>query len=133
MIADRHNNDPEQELIQHVLATIAERVAVAKTLSAAPLLDQTFNRERFAEMARDLELAHKTIGMLSDQLHAILNAPPDEVISAMRSTSGRPRPVRREIGGVVRTFLVPSFGRVDPVAEALWWRRLTEQYRSTCS
>lgn len=133
MIADKHHSDPEQELIQHVLATIAERVAVAKTLSTAPLLDQTFNQARFAEMASDLELAHNTIAMLSDQLHAILNAPPDEVTNAMRSTSGRSRPVRQEIGGIIRTFLVPSFGRIDPVAEALWWRRLTEQYRGTCS
>lgn len=133
MIADKHHNSTERELIQRILATIADRVAVAKTLSAAPLHDQTFNQARFAEMANDLALAHSTIGMLSDKLHAILNAPPDEVTNAMRSTSGRPRAVRQEIGGVLRTFLVPSFGRVDPVAEALWWRRLTEQYRNTCS
>ena len=132
MIADNHHNSAEQELIQRIRATIAERVTVAKTLSAAPLQDQAFNQARFAEMANDLALAHSTIVMLSDQLNAILNAPPDEVTNALRSTSGRPRAVRQEIGGILRTFLVPSFGRVDPVAEARWWRRITEQYGNAC-
>lgn len=106
MIAENNRDDKEQELIQRVIA----------------------------EMAEELELAHRTIRRLNSIIEALLsNTPPDEVADALRSRGGRAKPVRMRVGGKTRTFLVPHLGLTDPIAQALWWRRFTEQHGGTSS
>jgi len=135
VIADQRRDDPERNRIKHILATIEERLDIARQVSAAHLNDETFTRQRFSEMADDLAFAHDMIRDLQDALYALLtNPPPAAVIDAMRSQAGGWHPVRWRIGGKMRSFLVPSFGRVDPIAEARWWRQITEQYEGgACS
>ena len=58
MIADRSHNGHEQELIAKVLATIEERLNLAKQVTAAQLRDETFTKQRFSDMADDLLLAY---------------------------------------------------------------------------
>lgn len=100
MIAENHE-DREQELIQRIIA----------------------------EMAEELELAHRTIRRLNAVIEALLaDAPPHEVAHALRSRGDHAQPVRMRVGGKTRTFLVPPLGLTDPIAQALWWRRFTEQY-----
>lgn len=134
MIVNNHRDEPGQERIQHILATIEERLNIATRVAAAQLRDETFTRQRFADMAADLELAHDIILHQQDIIYALLmDPPPAAVVTAMRSRAGDWHPVRWRIGGRMRSFLVPSFGRADPIAEARWWRQLTEQYGGGCS
>lgn len=121
MIAD--SDDPERVLIQHVLTTIRDRINPAQPS------DHAFTQERFAEMAEQLDLAYTTIKVLSDKLHALTaDHPPAEVTDALRSHGRGARPVRLTLGGELHTFLVPALGREDPIEEARWWRRITDEY-----
>lgn len=134
MIADKRRDESEQERIQNILATIEERLDIARRAATAHLRDETFTRQRFADMAADLEFAHDMIQHLQNTIYALLtDPPPGAVVNAMRSRAGQWHPVRWRIGGRMRSFLVPSSGRADPIAEAQWWRRLNEQYGGECS
>lgn len=105
MIAENNRDDREQELTQRVIA----------------------------EMAEELELAHRTISRLNAIVEALLaDTPPHEVAHALRSRGDRAQPVRMRVGGKTRTFLVPALGD-DPVAQALWWRRFTDRYGGASS
>jgi hypothetical protein len=129
VIADKNHDDPVNVLIQRVLSTIEERVNLAKKINADQIRDEAFVRQRFEEMAADLELAYATIKKLKDTLHALTaDPPPPEIVHALRSRSGKAQPVRITLGGKVHTFLVPSWGREDPIAEARLWQRITDQY-----
>ncbi|WP_101791105.1 hypothetical protein [Nonomuraea indica] len=128
MIADRSHAGHEQELIAKVLATIEERLNLAKQVTAAQLRDEIFTKQRFSDMADDLKMAHDTIQYLNDFIAALLAPPPDKVVAAMRSKPGSLQPVSWRVGGKMRTFLVPGFGHPDVLREARWWRRMTNQY-----
>ncbi|MFI7642421.1 hypothetical protein [Nonomuraea sp. NPDC049400] len=134
VIANNHRNASEQERIQHILTTIEGRLDIASRAAAAQLRDETFTKQRFADMAADLDFAHDMIQYQQDIIYALLaDPPPTVVVNAMRSPAGQWYPVRWRIGGRMRSFLVPSIGRADPIEEARWWRRLTEQYGGECS
>lgn len=134
MITGKRRDDPEQERIQNILATIEERLDIARRAATAQLRDETFTKQRFADMAADLAFAHDMIQHLQDTIYALLTEPPPTaVVNAMRSRAGDWHPVRWRIGGRMRSFLVPSVGRADPIAEARWWRQFTEQYGGDCS
>ena len=134
MIENHRRDESEQERIQHILLTVKERLDIARRAATAQLRDETFTKQRFSDMAADLELAHDMIQHLQDTIYALLvEPPPTVVVAAMRSQAGQWHPVRWRIGGRMRSFLVPSFGRADPIAEARWWRRLNEQYGGECS
>jgi hypothetical protein len=91
--------------------------------------EQELIQRIIAEMAEDLELARRTISRLNATIEALLSdSPPDEVAHALRSKGGRAQPIRMRVGGKARTFLVPALGMDDPVAQAMWWRRFTDQY-----
>lgn len=127
MITDRPC-ETEQERIRHILATVENRLDIAKQVSAAHLRDEIFTKQRFADIAAELELAHDMIIYQQMMIDALLAAPPSVVVEAMRGPAGEWHPVRWRIGGRIRSFLVPSFGRADPIAEARWWQQFTERY-----
>lgn len=127
MITDRSHGH-EQQLITRVLAAIEERLEVAKRVTATQLRDETFTKQRFAEMAEDLQTAHEVIQQQSQTIRALLNPPPDVVVAALRARPGHLQPVRWRLGGKMRTFLVPGRGYADIIGEARWWERLNEQY-----
>ncbi|TMS00109.1 hypothetical protein [Nonomuraea basaltis] len=134
MIAEKRRDESDQERIRSILATIKERLDIARRAATAQLRDETFTKQRFADMAADLEFSHDMIQHLQDTIYALLtDPPPTAVVNAMRSTAGQWHPVRWRIGGRMRSFLVPSVGRADPIAESQWWRRFTEQYGGECS
>ncbi|MEU6709899.1 hypothetical protein ABZ897_00355 [Nonomuraea sp. NPDC046802] len=129
MIADRQSDERERELINHMLATIKERVEIAKRLSAAQAQDDQFTRERFDDMAAELELAYKMIKRLSRAVEAMAaELPPQEVIRALSSRSGKAHAVSATLNGKIHTFLVPSMGMDDPAEWMRWWKRFTERY-----
>lgn len=133
MIENHRRDEPGQERIQHILHTIEERLDIARRAATAQLRDETFTKQRFADLTAELDLAHDMIAYQQAMIDALLAAPPTAVVDAMRSPSGEWHPIRWRIGGRMRSFLVPSVGRADPIAEARWWRRLTEQYGGECS
>ncbi|MEV6035957.1 hypothetical protein AB0L65_32710 [Nonomuraea sp. NPDC052116] len=129
MIADTHSDDRERDLINHILATIEERMVIAKQLSTVHVHDDRFNQQRFADMANQLELAHKTIQRLSAMIETLTaELPPNEVIQALRSHSGKMHAVSVELRGKIHTFLVPSLGTENPVDWVRWWQRFTARY-----
>lgn len=129
LIADKHSDDRERDLINHVLVTVGERLAIAKQLSAAQLRDDKFNQQRFADMADQLELAYKTIQQLSDMVETLTaELPPAEVIRALRSRGDKMNTVSVDLHGKVHTFLVPSLGTENPADWVRWWLRFTERY-----
>lgn len=129
LIAAGRNDDPEEVLIQHVLAVIAARIGTAEEVHEAQLRDEAFVKQRFADMAADLELAYATIQKLTDTLNALTaDPPPTEVAHVLASHKGGSRPVRLNLGGELHTFLVPALGMENPIDQARWWRQITEQY-----
>lgn len=129
LIAGGRNDDPERVLIQHVLAVIADRTGTTKEISDVQLRDEAFTKQRFADMAADLDLAYATIQKLKDTIHALTADPPPTVVAhILASRNGGQRPVRLAFGGELHTFLVPALGMEDPIDQARWWRRIKEQY-----
>jgi hypothetical protein len=129
LIAAGRNDDPEKVLIQRVLAVIAARTGTAEEVHDAQLRDEAFVKQRYADMAADLELAYATIQKLTDMLNALTaDPPPTEVAYVLASHRGGSRPVRLNLGGELHTFLVPALGIEDPISQARWWRRFKEQY-----
>lgn len=124
--------DKERHLINQVLGTIDRLRAAWERTTDDDLANTTFTRRRMAEMADGLADAHHMIAHLTDLLYGSEQNPvPVALRHARRARSNRLQPVKLEIGGIVRTILVPPVGWDDLIGEARMWRQLTEQYGSS--
>ncbi|MEV0382296.1 hypothetical protein [Nonomuraea sp. NPDC050643] len=129
MIRKTTKGASERQLIEHVLAVIQDRLSTGKQLGPTSFQDADFIQRRFQEVLDDLALAHDTIADLTSQLYGSEDCPvPDKLANALRCHGTTLQPVRLDVGGIPRTFMVPPQGRDDPAAAARLWRQLRQRY-----
>ncbi|MGA4989973.1 hypothetical protein [Nonomuraea bangladeshensis] len=123
------SGESERQLINHVIHVIQERLDAARGLGPTSFHNSDFIRRRWDELVNDLELAHRTIAELTEQLYGAESNPvPDALRCALRRRGGGLRPVRLTVGGTARVIMVKPQGRKDPAAEARLWANIQERY-----
>jgi hypothetical protein len=114
-----HNHDETIQRVRERTTRLLDAIEASN--------DAEFIGRRLKDVTEELALA--TSGLVAAAAEKERNAPPDNVVDALRSRGTRFRSVEVEVHGIPRTLAVRCVGYADPAGEARRWQQLQEQLK----